>query len=241
VAENQAARGSLTASVAASTSDAVLQLGDHFREATGIEVRVNAGPSNGLAAQILQGAPADLFLSASAEWADSVDKAGLSAARADLLGNRLVVVVPKGNPAGVNAPEDLARDAVKKLALASESVPAGAYAEQALTNLGLLQHLNEAGKIVRGQDVRAALAYVERGEAEAGIVYATDVQAGAKVETACGFDPASHDKIVYVLVLIKRDAENPTARRFYEFLQSREAAAMFAKLGFVPLAADDKR
>lgn len=234
-ARDGARRQSVMMSAAASTSDAVTQLSEKFRESTGMEVKINAGPSNGLATQILAGAPADLFLSASKEWADKIDEGGLADARAELLTNRLVVVVPKGNPAGVKTPEDLAGDAVKKLALAGENVPAGTYADQALTKLGLLQKLNAAGKIVRGEDVRATLAYVERGEAEAGVVYGTDVQPGANVEKACEFDPALHDKIVYVLVLVKHDAQSPAARQFYEFLQSTEADATYAKLGFVSL------
>lgn len=226
-------------SVAASTTDAMERFADRFHDQTGFEVKLNAGPSNGLATQILAGAPADVFLSASREWADKIDAAGQAAAQVDLLTNRLVVVVPRGNPAGVQKPDDLSSAAVKKLALAGENVPAGMYADQALTKLGLLEPLTAAGKIVRGQDVRAALGYVERGEAEAGIVYASDLRAASGVELAYAFDPALHEKIVYVLVLIKHDAANPVARKFYDFLQSADAKQVFADLGFVPLAAVD--
>lgn len=229
----------LVVSVAASTSDAVERLADQFHAQTGVGVKVNPGPSNGLATQILAGAPADLFLSASREWADKIDDAGHAAARVDLLTNRLVVVVPRGNPAGVKQPDDLSSATVKKLALAGENVPAGMYADQAIAKLGQLQPLLDAGRIVRGQDVRAVLGYVDRGEAEAGVVYASDALAATGVETACEFDPALHDRIVYVLVLLKHENESPNAREFYEFMQTPDAQQVFSKLGFVPLTANN--
>ena len=154
----------------------------------GGEVKVNLGPSSGLAGQILAGAPADLFLSANQEWADEVQKAGQTATATRLLTNRLVIVVPTGNPGGVQKPDDLLSDKVKKIALAGEKVPAGMYADQSLEKLGLLKKLTDAGKIVRGQDVRSALSYVERGEAEAGIVYSTDVGSAEGVEQEYEFD-----------------------------------------------------
>lgn len=231
---DEAAPRTLIVSVAASTTEAMEALCAQFARQSGVEVKVNPGPSNGLATQILAGAPADLFLSASREWADQVDAAGRAVDRADLLTNRLVAVVPSGNPANVAAPADLATDAVQKIALAGENVPAGTYADQALMKLGLLPGLVDAGKIVRGQDVRSALGYVERGEAEAGIVYATDVRVAPGVEEAFAFDPELHDEIVYVLVLVE---DGPAARELFEFLQSEPAEQTFAELGFVPLGA----
>src|SRR4029077_11175574 len=136
---------------------------------TGTEVKVNPGPSSGLANQVIADAPVDLFLSASQQWADEVNKHDKAAAMTRLLTNKLVIAVPAANPGGVKEPKDLLSAAVKKIALAGEKVPAGIYADQALTKLKLLQPLESAGKIVRGQDVRSALSYVERGEAEAGI------------------------------------------------------------------------
>ncbi len=221
----------LIVSVAASTTEAMEALCEAFERQTGVEVKVNPGSSNGLATQILAGAPADLFLSASREWADQLDSGGRAADRVDLLTNRLVAVAPSGNPANVHAPEGLASNAVQKIALAGENVPAGAYADQALTKLGLLQQLVDEGKIVRGQDVRGALGYVERGEAEAGVVYATDVRVAPGVEEAFAFDPELHDEIVYVLVLVE---DRPAARKLFEFLQGEQAQGKFEELGFMP-------
>ena len=91
------------------------------------------------------------------------------------------------------------------------------YAEQALTKLGLYARLSESNRIVRGQDVRVTLSYVERGEAEAGIVYSTDVAVAKGVAIAHEFDPKLHDEIVYVLVLLKHANENPAARQFSDY------------------------
>jgi molybdate transport system substrate-binding protein len=222
----------LLVSAAASTRELVEALAVEFTEKTGIAVRINAGASNSLATQIIEGAPAELFLSASKEWSDAVVKAGLSASSTPLLTNELVIVVPKDNSANVHTPEDLLNSQVKKIALAGENVPAGRYADQALTSLQLLAPLTSENKIVRGQDVRSALSFVENREAEAGIVYSTDVKAAKDVVVAYEFDPSLHDEIVYVLVLIQRPSGNADAVEFYDYIQSDEADATFERFGF---------
>ncbi|MDX1945896.1 MAG: molybdate ABC transporter substrate-binding protein [Pirellulaceae bacterium] len=229
-----ATRGTVTISAAASTKEAVEMLAEQFQRSNQAEVRVNLGPSSGLTTQIVAGAPADLFLSASQEWADKVRAAGLAADEKQLLTGKLVLVVPRGNPAEIREPRDLLQPAVKKVALAGENVPAGKYADQALAKLSLLEPLTREGRIARGQDVRSALGYVERGEAEAGIVYSTDVAAAA-VEVVHAFDPALHDEIVYVLVLLKRGDQNRAARQFFDFLQAAEANDVYQRLGFAKL------
>ncbi len=230
---NPAAPTALTLSVAASTREIMEAQAEAFRKRQpAVILRINPGPSSGLANQIIEGAPVDLFLSASSSWADKVEQAGLAAERVDLLTNSLVIVVPKGNPLGINSPEDLAKDPVKRIALAGEHVPAGQYGDQALTRLELLEPLKGAGKIVRGQDVRSALAYVSRGEAEAGIVYSTDVAAAPEVETAHTFDPKLHDEIVYVLVLLREGARKPEAEEVFRYLQSPEAESVYTAAGF---------
>jgi molybdate transport system substrate-binding protein len=222
----------LILSAAASTQEVMESLAEKFAVKTETEVKVNPGPSSGLASQIIAGAPADLFLSANQKWADEVEKSGRSAAMARLLTNSLVLVVPEGNPGGVKEPKDLLSQEVKKIALAGEKVPAGTYADQALMKLELLEPLVAAGKIVRGQDVRSALSFVERGEAEAGIVYSTDLAAAQSVKMVHEFDPSLHDEIVYVLVLLKQDEPTPRAQELYDFLQSADADAVYAQFGF---------
>jgi len=223
---------SVILSAAASTKEVVETLAEQFKASSGIDVKVNAGASSGLANQIIADAPADLFLSASQQWAGEVSKHDKTAATSRLLTNKLVIVVPSSNPGGVKEPKDFLSSAVKKVALAGEKVPAGTYADQALTKLELLQPLISARKIVRGQDVRSALSYVERGEAEAGIVYSTDLAAGTGLKAVYEFDPSLHDEIVYVLVLLKHGAEKPAAKTLYEYLQGSEADAIYTKFGF---------
>jgi len=231
-AANEASGEPIIVSAAASTKEVMEALAQQFQEQSHTEVKINTGPSNGLAAQILAGAPADLFLSASQQWADEIKKGGQAEAMVRLLTSRLVLVVPKGNPAQVHEPKDLLSAKVQKVALAGEKVPAGIYAGQTLEKLGLVKQLEGEGKIVRGQDVRSALSYVDRGEAEAGIVYSTDVAAAPNCEIAYQFDPKLHDEIVYVLVLLKQSGNTPAGRKFYEFLQSPGADAAYSKFGF---------
>jgi molybdate transport system substrate-binding protein len=230
-AQSQTSDEPIIVSAAASTKEVMEMLAQRFQEQSHTEVKINAGPSNGLAAQIAAGAPADLFLSASQQWADEVQKGGQAEAMVRLLTNRLVLVVPKGNPAGVHEPKDLLSPKVQKVALAGEKVPAGIYAAQALEKLGLLKQLIDAEKIVRGQDVRGTLSYVDRGEAEAGIVYSTDLAAASNSEIVYQFDPKLHDEIVYVLVLLKHGTA-PSVRKFYDFLQSPESDEVYTTFGF---------
>jgi molybdate transport system substrate-binding protein len=232
IAADPRSGGKALLSAAASTKDVMESLADLYAKKSKYAVKVNPGSSNSLAGQIIAGAPADLFLSASQEWADKVNEAKLSSQQVKLLTNKLVLIVPTGNRASIKEPKDLKKAAVKKIALAGERVPAGKYADQALSKLGLLDGLVKDKKIARGQDVRTALAYVERGEAEAGIVYSTDLLVAKNVEKVHEFDPSLHDEIVYVLVLLKHGEKNAAAQGFVEFLKSKDADATFEKFGF---------
>jgi len=218
--------------VAASAKDAVEELTIRFEKQTGISVRVSPGPSNTLAAQIIAGAPADLFLSANQEWADSIASRGLSEDSTDLLSNDLVLITPRGNPGGIRSAADLVLPRVKRVALAGEKVPAGIYAQQALRALHLFDTLVDAKKIVRGQDVRVALNYVALGEAEAGIVYSTDARLWEQVNAIEVFDPDLYERIVYPLLLLKHEPPKPGARRLYDLLRSPEASAIYKQHGF---------
>lgn len=233
--DSEAGSQRVTILVAASAKEAVEEIADAFEASSNAKVDVSVGASNALAQQILSGAPADLFLSASEEWADAVAKEDLVAQRVDLLSNRLVLVVPRGNPAGVKEPADLLSEQVERIALAEENVPAGRYAEQALTKLGLFEKLVSSEKIARGHDVRATLAFVERGEVEAGVVYATDAIVASDVEVAYEFDSATHDPILYPLVLLKAGEKNEAAVELFKNLRSPESLQTFQRRGFHPL------
>lgn len=218
--------------VAASAQDALAEAAKSFGKANPREIKLSPGPSQALAKQVLEGAPVDLFLSASEEWAQAIENRGLAAKIVPLLGNDLVLIVPKVNRAAVDDPSDLLDPRVGRVALAGERVPAGAYAQQALAHLELYDNLVEAKKIVRGHDVRATLLLVERGEADAGIVYATDARISKEVRVVATFAAETHEPIVYSLVLTRDGAARPQSRAFFDFLQTAPAAKIFAKHGF---------
>lgn len=183
--------------------------------------------TSALARQIEQGAPADLFVSADEEWMDTVDKQGLlrSGTRADLLGNRLVLVGRKGGT--IRSLADLGDG---RLALADpDAVPAGKYARAALEKLGQWSALSS--RIASAENVRAALALVERGEAPLGIVYATDALASDKVEVLETLPEDSHPPIRYPVAILAAST-NADAAGLRAFLASDEAARIFAKHGF---------
>ena len=220
---------------AASTQDALEQVAAALRARGGPSIIVSPAGSNALAQQILAGAPGDLFLSAHPAWTEQVVDRGHAIETVRLLGGQLVLVTPANNPANIRTPRDLLDARVRRIALAGEHVPAGMYAEQALRAHELYERLSASGGIVRGQNVRFALAYVQRGEAEAGIVYASDAAVAADVRVGFTFDAADHDPIIYPLVLLTRGGDRAAARAAFELLQSAEAGAIFQRHGFQPL------
>ncbi len=228
--------GPLLALVAASTKDAVREVADRFTRESGVEVKLSADASSKLAQQIVNAAPADVFLSANEQWADFVKDKGFAQEVRPLFGNTLVLVVPAGNPSHVAGPEDLRGAAVKKIAVAGPAVPAGIYARQALRGLNMWDELEKQRKIVAGENVRTTLTYVEQAEVDAGVVYGTDAKISSKVQTVYTFAPSTHDKIVYPLVLLHSGAKNEAARKYFDFLCSDQAAKVFYKYGFVPLS-----
>ncbi len=220
---------------AASLSDALKELAPAYEAKSGDGLRFNLGASSTLARQIKEGAPADVFFSADEAKMDDLAKAGLIAAdtRATLLSNTLVIVVHAENGAPVKTPADLATDIVKRLALAeTQSVPAGIYAREYLVKLGLWDKMS--GKVVPTENVRATLAAVESGNAEAGIVYKTDALISKKVRIAYAVSAADGPKIAYPLAVMKDSKNGDAARKLAAFLASPDARAVFEKYGFLP-------
>ena len=215
--------------VAASTRDVVAEIAKQFTQSSGVGVEVSPGPSSKLAKQIVEGGPADLFLSADQANADYLGEKQLVARRRNLLGNRLVVVVPKASTLKLESLADLKSEAVQEVALALEKVPAGEYARQALGATGVWNEIQS--KVIGGEDVRATLAFVERGAA-AGIVYATDARGSSQVRVAFEIDPGLHQPIEYPLVLLKRDPANAAAQQLYDYLGTERAAEVFRRSGF---------
>jgi molybdate transport system substrate-binding protein len=191
--------------------------------------------SPALARQVLAGAPADLFISADAEWMDMVQKAGalVPGTRAPLVGNRLVLIAPAGSTVrfALAPGVPLARAlGTGRLAMADpDSVPAGRYGRAALTALGLWPQVE--GRIARADNVRAALALVERGETPLGIVYATDAMASGKVRVAGVFPARSHPPIRYPIARVAA-GRDPEAEGFRRFLLSGSGRAVLRRFGF---------
>jgi len=191
--------------------------------------------SSALARQAAAGAPADLFVSADSEWMDDLARRGLLAVgtRTNLLGNRLVLIAPVGSGARValRPGVDLRRALNSgRLAMADPAaVPAGRYGKAALERLGAWASV--APLVVRAENVRAALALVERGAAPLGIVYATDARASTRVRVVAMFPAASHPPIVYPIARL-RASRNPEGERFRRFLNTRAAKAIFVRYGF---------
>ncbi|MBU3079231.1 molybdate ABC transporter substrate-binding protein [Sphingomonas quercus] len=196
------------------------------------------GASSALARQIRAGAPADLFFSADEDWMDAVEQSGelRPGTRADLLGNRLALIVPAGDRRRFTLDRRLPLARLLgngRLAMADpDAVPAGKYGKAALAALGLWPDV--ANRIARGESVRTALAFVERGEAPFGIVYETDAMASSSVRVAAIFPAGSHKPIRYPVALLKRSA-SPDAAGFRRFLASPAASAIFRRHGFGPL------
>ena len=147
------------------------------------------------------------------------------------LGDCCISVDGSCDPAGIDDLDGLASEKIERLALAGEKVPAGMYAEQALRALGHYERLVEQNRIARGQDVRVTLSYVERGEAEAGVVYATDARISDDVEVVAEFPASTHEPISYPAVLLD-SASSEGAEEFYRFLFSPAAADIFRQHGF---------
>ena len=163
----------ITVFAAASLTDAFTQIADDYEGLHDVEVRLSFGPSDGLATQIQEGAPADVFASASPKWMDAVATDPGVTDRSDFARNLLVVIVPAGNPADLASVGDLVKPGVK-LVLAAEGVPVGDYAREMLTNAGIGDEAL-ANVVSNEDDVKGVVQKVALGEADAGIVYRTDV------------------------------------------------------------------
>ncbi len=225
---------------AASLKNALDDIAAAYRERTGRSVAISYAGTATLVRQIEQGAPADIFFSADMAWMDYAvaHKLVQPETRRTLLGNAIVLVVPKDSTAtiAIKAGMDLAgligRDG--RLAMANvDAVPAGRYGKSALESLGVWNSV--ADRVVQSQNVRLALAFVARGEAPAGIVYATDAAAEPAVKAIGTFPADSHAPILYP-VAMTAGSTNPEARPFFDFLQSDAALPAYRRQGFTIVA-----
>jgi molybdate transport system substrate-binding protein len=232
-----APQGPIVVFAAASLTDALQQMADGYTKASGVEVKLSFAASSALAHQIESGAPADIFFSADRDWMDYLQSHGLirTESRQDLLGNRLALVVPVASKLSIKiAPHFPLAAALGDghwVTGDPDSVPVGRYAQAALQHLDVWDAL--VPRLVRADNVRAALVLVARGEVIFGIVYETDAMIDAKVRVVDIFPADSHPPIVYPLALTK--GANAQAAAFMQYVRGAEASAMFRKFGFKTL------
>ncbi|CCO69427.1 TPA: molybdate ABC transporter substrate-binding protein [Yersinia enterocolitica] len=221
---------------AASLTNALQDIAAQYKKEKQVDVVASYASSSTLARQIEQGAPVDLFISADQQWMDyAIDKQQMVAnTRYTLLGNELVLIAPKDSKI-TKVEIDKKTDWKKlleggRLAVGDpDHVPAGIYAKESLENLGAWATL--APEMARANNVRSAMALVERAEAPLGIVYGSDAIASDKVKVVGVFPEASHKPVEYPMAIVKGH-ENPTVTAFYDYLKSPAAAVIFEKYGF---------
>lgn len=226
----------LRVSAAASLADVLGEIDAAYTKETGTRVQLNLGASSLLARQIEEGAPVDVFFSADEAKMDALEKKGLiePSTRVPLLSNTLSVVVPSDSAFVLKSLSDLTQPGIRRIATGEpNTVPVGIYAKEHLQKLKIWTQLQP--RIIATENVRSALAAVESGNADAGIVYKTDAAVSKKVKIACEVPAAEGPQIVYPVAILK-SSKNPAASRTYlEFLQSHAARQAFEKSGFVVL------
>jgi molybdate transport system substrate-binding protein len=225
----------ITVFAAASLTDALGEIGKAYEAKGGGRIVASFASSSDLARQIEHGAPADIFISADQQWADYLDQRGLieKGSRLNLLSNELVLVAPAGSTAnlaiGPGFPLDRAL-ADNRLAVGDpDHVPAGIYARQALESLGVWRSVEN--KLARAGSVRAALAFVERGECPLGIVYRSDALSDSMVRVVGVFPADSHPPVTYPAALVA-GRHSQAALEFLHYLLMPDAARIFKKYGF---------
>ncbi len=209
-----------------------------------IDLVFNFDSSGTLKTQIAEGAACDLFISAAQKQMNQLDAAKteeqgneegldfvLSDTRVDLLENKVVLAVPDDNPADIQSFKDLATDKLTLLCIGNEDVPVGAYSEEILTALEILEPLKAAGKITYGTNVKEVTTQVKEGTVDAGIIYATDAySAELTVVDDSGSEYCS--PVIYPAAVMKGTANEEAARAFLEYLQSDAAMKIFREVGF---------
>lgn len=219
---------------ATSLRDPLTQISERYESESGVNVNLSFGGSQSLAQQIASGAPADVFMSAGIGPVHFLEQRGLASIPDSrslrLLSNELVVVT-RDESGGIDSLKSLTSDAIERIALADPALaPAGAYAEEALRSAGVWDRLQD--KILLGKDVRAAMTYVEVGNADAGIVYRTDALSSDSLEVAHSVDPELHSTVIYPAVAVNGSSNKGDASGYIEYLSSEESISVFQRFGF---------
>ncbi len=223
----------LNVACAASFTEVMDEAAKAYLEQTGTVVECEYGSSGALARKVAEGAPVDLFVSANLQWVQFLRDNGRVAPDGGVIlaRNSLVCVVPAGADAVPGSAAELA--GLERVALGDpEHVPAGIYARQALTNLGVWDSLSGRDRLVLSQDVRAVLSLVEQGAVSAGLVYATDALASVRVRVAFAFPESSHDPVDYHAAVISTSPNAAAAASLLEFMRSERFRDILTRRGF---------
>ena len=226
------------------TLDQIIEL--YKEEAPNVTIIPTYDSSGTLKTQIQEGAVCDIFISAAQKQMNQLDAAKdaeggneegldfiLSDSRVDLLENKVVLAVPDDNAAGIESFEDLGTDKLTLLCIGNEDVPVGAYSEEILTTLGILDTLQSSGKLTYGSNVKEVTTQVKESTVDAGIIYATDAfSADLTVVAQAGADLCS--QVIYPAAVLKDTQHEQAARDFLAFLQSDAAMQVFQSVGFAP-------
>lgn len=225
----------LTVFAAASLTDALKEIATGYEKSSRDKVFFNFEASGTLELQIKKGAPADVFISADEAKMNDLGKDGLllTESRKDLLANSLVIIVPSDSPLTLSSAAQLTDPKFKRIAVGeTHIVPAGIYAKEYLQKIGIWTQIEP--RAVPLENVRAALAAVETGNADAGIVYKTDALHSKKVKIAFEVPIAEGPSIVYPIALVKDSRHQVAAKKFLDYISQQDSLKIFARCGFIP-------
>ncbi len=222
----------LLVSAAASLKDSLQEIKPLYQNKQQVAIAYNFAASGALQQQIENGAPVDIFISAAEKQMKALRSQGLilEDTQRNLLTNRLVLIVPN-NSSNITNFKQLTSPEVKRIAVGEpRSVPAGQYAEEVFTKLNILEQVKP--KLVLGNNIRQVLAFVESGNADAGVVYLTDAKTSKQVKVAATATEDLHSPIVYPVAVLKGSKNISAAKQYVQFLASNQARTVFEKYGF---------
>ncbi|WP_020004333.1 molybdate ABC transporter substrate-binding protein [Brachyspira innocens] len=218
---------------AASLTDVLTELANNYKTETGTIVTFSFASSGALQSQIESGAPADIFFSAAQKQMDALQQKDLidTNTRKDLLENKVVLIAPSNSKLNIKSFTDITNSDVSKVGLGEpKSVPVGQYSEEILSNLSILDTIKQ--KSVYGSDVRNVLSWVEIGEVDCGIVYATDAKIAKDINIIAEAPEGTHKKVIYPIAVIKSSQNKEEALKFIDYISSDKSIETFKAYGF---------
>ena len=240
----EAAEVTLNVFAAASMTETLTEIQEMYKEvAPNVTLVFNFDSSGTLKTQIQEGADCDVFISAAQKQMNQLDKDAdpevntegldyvLEGTRINLLENKVVLAVPDGNPKGIESFADLGTDKLSLLALGNEDVPVGQYSEEILTNLGMLDQLEQENKITYGSHVKEVTTQVSEAAADAGIIYATDAYS-ADLPVVAQADDTMCKQVIYPAAVLNISENQDAAEAFLDYLKTDDCMKVFEEVGF---------